>query len=227
MITGLLPPTAGQVLYDGQPLPADFRQRSKEQLRRIQMIYQIPDTALNPRQRIVDIIGRPLTFYLGLKGKALRARVAELLEMIELDPATFMERQPRELSGGQKQRICIARALAADPQLIICDEVTSALDQLVAEGVLKLLNRIQQQLGVAYLFITHDVATVRAIADEVLVMQRGRVVDHGSRDAIFTPPHQDYTGLLFSSEPQMDPDWLDRLLATRAAHPSTPTLADV
>ena len=175
----------GEVLYDGQPLPADFRQRSKEQLRRIQMIYQIPDTALNPRQRIVDIIGRPLTFYLGLKGKAMRARVAELLEMIELDPATFMERQPRELSGGQKQRICIARALAADPQLIICDEVTSALDQLVAEGVLKLLNRIQQQLGVAYLFITHDVATVRAIADEVLVMQRGRVVDHGSRSAIF------------------------------------------
>ncbi|MFK8331690.1 ABC transporter ATP-binding protein [Pseudomonas sp. BJa5] len=216
LITGLLPPSAGQVLYDGEVLPKDFRQRSKEQLRRIQMIYQIPDTALNPRQRIVDIIGRPLTFYLGLKGQAMRKRVAELLEMIELDPAKYMERQPRELSGGQKQRICIARALAAEPQLIICDEVTSALDQLVAEGVLKLLNRIQQQLGVAYLFITHDVATVRAIADEVLVMQRGRVVDHGSRDAIFTPPHRDYTGLLLSSEPEMDPDWLDRLLAKRA-----------
>ncbi|MEE1864779.1 MULTISPECIES: ABC transporter ATP-binding protein [Pseudomonas] len=220
LITGLLPPSAGQVLYAGQALPADFRQRSKEQLRRVQMIYQIPDTALNPRQRIVDIIGRPLTFYLGLKGQAMRKRVAELLEMIELDPALYMERQPRELSGGQKQRICIARALAAEPELIICDEVTSALDQLVAEGVLKLLNRIQQQLGVAYLFITHDVATVRAIADEVLVMQRGRVVDHGSREHIFTPPHQDYTGLLFSSEPEMDPDWLDRLLASRAA-PST------
>ena len=217
LITGLLPATAGQVLYDGEALPVDFRRRSKEQLRRIQMIYQIPDTALNPRQRIVDIIGRPLTFYLGLKGKAMRARVAELLEMIELDPAVFMERQPRELSGGQKQRICIARALAADPQLIICDEVTSALDQLVAEGVLKLLNRLQQQLGVAYLFITHDVATVRAIADEVLVMQRGRVVDQGSRNAIFTPPYQAYTGLLFSSEPEMDPDWLDHLLAQRAA----------
>lgn len=217
LITGLLPATAGQVLYDGAALPADFRQRSKEQLRRIQMIYQIPDTALNPRQRIVDIIGRPLTFYLGLKGKAMRTRVAELLEMIELDPAVYMERQPRELSGGQKQRICIARALAADPQLIICDEVTSALDQLVAEGVLKLLNRIQQQLGVAYLFITHDVATVRAIADEVVVMQRGRVVDQGSRSTIFTPPYRNYTGLLFSSEPEMDPDWLDHLLAERAA----------
>ena len=122
---------------------------------------------------------------------------------------------PAQLSGGQKQRICIARALAAEPQLIICDEVTSALDQLVAEGVLKLLDRIQRELGVAYLFITHDVATVRAIADEVLVMQRGRVVDHGSREAIFRPPFRDYTGLLFSCEPEMDPDWLDRLLAAR------------
>ncbi len=216
LITGLLPPTSGQVLYDGKALPADYRQRSKEQLRRLQMIYQIPDTALNPRQRIVDIIGRPLSFYLGLKGQALRQRVVELLEMIELDPALYMDRQPRELSGGQKQRICIARALAAEPQLIICDEVTSALDQLVAEGVLKLLNRIQQQLGVAYLFITHDVATVRAIADEVLVMQRGKVVDHGCREEIFTPPYRDYTGLLFSSEPEMDPDWLDHLLEKRA-----------
>lgn len=216
LITGLLPPTSGQVLYDAKALPADYRQRSKEQLRRLQMIYQIPDTALNPRQRIVDIIGRPLSFYLGLKGQALRQRVAELLEMIELDPALYMDRQPRELSGGQKQRICIARALAVEPQLIICDEVTSALDQLVAEGVLKLLNRIQQQLGVAYLFITHDVATVRAIADEVLVMQRGEVVDHGCREEIFTPPYRDYTGLLFSSEPEMDPDWLDHLLEKRA-----------
>ena len=224
LISGLLQPTSGQVLYDGEPLPADYRQRSKEQLRRIQMIYQIPDTALNPRQRIVDIIGRPLGFYLGLKGKALRERVAELLRMIDLEPAKYMDRLPRELSGGQKQRICIARALAAEPQLILCDEVTSALDQLVAEGVLKLLDRIQRELGVAYLFITHDVATVRAIADEVLVMQRGRVVDYGSREAIFRPPFRDYTGLLFSCEPEMDPDWLDRLLATRD---STSPLATV
>ncbi|AOE86538.1 ABC transporter ATP-binding protein [Pseudomonas sp. TCU-HL1] len=215
VITGLLQPSSGQVLYDGVALPADFRRRSKEQLRRIQMIYQIPDTALNPRQSIADILGRPLAFYLGLKGKALRNRVAELLEMIELDPAKFMQRQPRELSGGQKQRICIARALAAEPELIICDEVTSALDQLVAEGILKLLDRVQRQLGVAYLFITHDVATVRAIADQVVVMQRGRVVDQGERNRIFTPPFHDYTGLLFSSEPQMDPDWLESILSQR------------
>ncbi|MFZ6046306.1 ABC transporter ATP-binding protein [Pseudomonas sp. CR3202] len=215
VITGLLQPTSGQVLYDGAPLPADFRRRSKEQLRRIQMIYQIPDTALNPRQSIGDILGRPLAFYLGLKGKALRERVAELLEMIELDPGKFMQRQPRELSGGQKQRICIARALAAEPELIICDEVTSALDQLVAEGILKLLDRVQRQLGVSYLFITHDVATVRAIADEVVVMQRGKVVDQGERARIFTPPFHDYTGLLFASEPQMDPDWLESVLSRR------------
>ncbi|MCY1271232.1 Glutathione import ATP-binding protein GsiA [compost metagenome] len=215
VITGLLQPSSGEVLYDGSTLPADFRRRSKEQLRRIQMIYQIPDTALNPRQNIADILGRPLAFYLGLKGKALRERVAELLEMIELDPGKFMQRQPRELSGGQKQRICIARALAAEPELIICDEVTSALDQLVAEGILKLLDRVQRQLGVSYLFITHDVATVRAIADQVVVMQRGRVVDQGERQRIFTPPFHDYTGLLFSSEPQMDPDWLESILSQR------------
>lgn len=215
VITGLLQPSSGEVLYDGAALPADFRRRSKEQLRRIQMIYQIPDTALNPRQSIADILGRPLAFYLGLKGKALRERVAELLEMIELDPGKFMQRQPRELSGGQKQRICIARALAAEPELIICDEVTSALDQLVAEGILKLLDRVQRQLGVSYLFITHDVATVRAIADQVVVMQRGRVVDQGERQRIFTPPFHDYTGLLFSSEPQMDPDWLESILSQR------------
>jgi len=219
LITGLLQPSSGQVLFDGEVLPADYRRRSKAQLRSIQMIYQIPDTALNPRQRIVDIIGRPLAFYLGLKGKALRQRVAELLEMIELDPGKFMERLPSELSGGQKQRVCIARALAAEPQVIICDEVTSALDQLVAEGILKLLDRVQRQLGVSYLFITHDVATVRAIADEVVVMQRGKVVDAGARDVIFTPPHRDYTGLLFSSEPEMDPDWLDRILRQRAVTP--------
>ncbi|MGP0015892.1 ABC transporter ATP-binding protein [Pseudomonas sp.] len=217
LITGLLQPSSGQVLFDGEVLPADYRRRSKAQLRSIQMIYQIPDTALNPRQRIVDIIGRPLAFYLGLKGKALRQRVAELLEMIELDPGKFMERLPSELSGGQKHRVCIARALAAEPQVIICDEVTSALDQLVAEGILKLLDRVQRQLGVSYLFITHDVATVRAIADEVVVMQRGKVVDAGARDVIFTPPHRDYTGLLFSSEPEMDPDWLDRILQQRAS----------
>jgi peptide/nickel transport system ATP-binding protein len=179
------------------------------------MIYQMPDTALNPRQKIADIIGRPLSFYLGLRGKAKRERVAELLEMMELDPAKFMGRRPTELSGGQKQRICIARALAAEPQFIICDEVTSALDQLVAEGILRLLHRLQEQLHVSYLFITHDVATVRAIADEVVIMKQGRVIEVGEREEIFKPPHHEYTDLLLSSEPEMDPEWLDRVLLER------------
>lgn len=216
-LTGLLPPSAGKVMWEGQPLEPRLEKRSREELRHIQMIYQIPDTALNPRQKVRDIIGRPLEFYLGLRGKAREARLHELMEQIELDPATYLDRLIPELSGGQKQRIGIARALAADPQFIICDEVTSALDQLVAEGILKLLMRLQDQLGLAYMFITHDLAMVRALADDVLVMQLGKVVEQGPRDEIFTPPHAAYTDLLLSSVPEMDPDWLTNLLQARAA----------
>ena len=181
------------------------------------MIYQSPDVALNPRQRIRDIIGRPLEFYLGIKGKQKTERTRELLRMIEMDPDEFIDRLPGELSGGQKQRICIARALAADPEVIICDEVTSALDQLVAEEILKLLQRLQNELGVTYLFITHDLATVKAIADEIVVMLQGRIVEQGPKQDILTPPHDPYTDLLLSSVPEMDPDWMDNLLADRAA----------
>ena len=144
-VTGLLPPFQGRVLYDGEPMPPNLKSRKRDDLRKLQMIYQLPDIALNPKQRIKDIIGRPLDFYLGMDAKAREKRVNELLEMIEL-PTSFASRFPMELSGGQKQRICIARALAAEPELIICDEVTSALDQLVAEEVLKLLLRLQDEL---------------------------------------------------------------------------------
>jgi len=214
VITGLLPPLKGSVQFNGQDLPASYKQRSKEQLRTAQMIYQMADTALNPRQRIKDIIGRPVEFYTGRKGADRRRRVDELLEQIEL-PTDFAERLPSELSGGQKQRIGIARALAAEPEFIICDEVTSALDQLVAEGILKLLARLQDDLGLAYMFITHDLATVRAIADEVVVMKDGQVVEAGPKDEMFRPPHHPYTDLLLSSVPEMDPDWLTNLLAER------------
>jgi len=215
VITGLLPPRSGTVRFEGEALPAGYRQRGKDQLRQIQMIYQMADTALNPRQSVAQIIGRPVRFYRGLRGRALRARVDELMEQIELDPATFRDRLPGELSGGQKQRVGIARALAAEPRLIICDEVTSALDQIVAEGILRLLARLQDELGLSYMFITHDLATVKAIADEVVVMQSGRVIEQGAKTAMFTPPHHPYTDLLLSSVPEMDPDWLDRLLAER------------
>ena len=214
VITGLLPQTAGTVVFDGIELPKALADRTKEQKRRIQMIYQMADTAMNPRQTVRDIIGRPLEFYLGMQGREKANRVLELLEMIELE-GSFLERLPSELSGGQKQRICIARALAAAPDFIICDEVTSALDQIVQEGILTLLLRLQKELGLTYLFITHDISTVKAIADQVVVMNQGLVVEQGSKTAVFKPPFPDYTELLLSSVPEMDPDWLTKLSAKR------------
>ena len=214
-ITGLLPPRLGSIELDGQPLPLDYRKRSKDQLRQVQMIYQMADTALNPRKSIGEIIGRPVEFYMGLTGKDKRKRVHDLLEQIELPASQYIDRLPSELSGGQKQRIGIARALAAEPKFIICDEVTSALDQLVAEGILKLLARLQDQLQLSYMFITHDLATVRAISDEVVVMKDGVVVEQGPKLDMFTPPHHAYTDLLLSSVPEMDPDWLTNLLKER------------
>ncbi|WP_342643147.1 ABC transporter ATP-binding protein [Rhodoligotrophos ferricapiens] len=214
VICGLLPPLRGEILFKGKPMPAMLKHRNKDALRRIQLIYQMPDTALNPRQRVREILGRPLEFYLGLTGGERDARLKALMEMIELGPA-FLDRFPSELSGGQKQRICIARALAAEPDLIICDEVTSALDPLVAEGILKLLLRLQQELRVSYLFITHDIGTVRAIADDIVVMTRGRVVEQGPKSQVLSQPQHSYTMKLLASVPEMDPDWLDRQLAGR------------
>ena len=214
-VTGLLPPSQGHIEFNGEALPLDYRKRSKDQLRQVQMIYQMADTALNPRSSIGDIIGRPVQFYTGLTGSAKRKRVEELLAQIELEPGQYIDRLPSELSGGQKQRIGIARALAADPQFIICDEVTSALDQLVAEGILKLLAQLQDNLGLSYMFITHDLATVRAISDEVVVMKDGNVVEQGPKAEMFQPPHHPYTDLLLSSVPEMDPDWLKNLLNGR------------
>ncbi len=213
-ITGLLPPSKGQIIFNGQPLPPKLKDRNLEQLQKIQMIYQMADTAMNPRHTVRDIIGRPLEFYLGLRGKARDDRLLELLEMIELDES-FVDRLPAELSGGQKQRICIARALAANPDLIICDEVTSALDQIVQKGILELLLRLQRELGLTYIFITHDIATVKAISDQIVVMLEGRVVEQGMKSEILSPPYPDYTKLLLSSVPEMDPDWLSGLLEQR------------
>ena len=218
VITGLLPPRLGDIQLNGKILPKSFKARNKEQLRHVQMIYQMADTALNPRQRIRNIIGRPLSFYLGLTGKQKEARIRELLSLIELEPDLYIDRFPDELSGGQKQRVSIARALAAEPEFIICDEVTSALDQLVAEGILRLLDRLQREFNLAYMFITHDLATVKAIADNVVVMLQGKIVEQGSKTEIFSPPHHDYTELLLSSVPEMDPDWLNELIAHREKH---------
>jgi peptide/nickel transport system ATP-binding protein len=218
VITGLLQPHQGDISFAGKSLPRGVKQRSRQQLQKLQMIYQSPDTALNPRHTVGTVIGRPLGFYLGLAGRARQRRVEELLQMIELD-RSYLDRLPGELSGGQKQRVCIARALAADPDLIICDEVTSALDQIVQEEILKLLLRLQRELHISYLFITHDVATVRAIADSVVVMHRGKVVQQGPKQQVLSPPWPEYTEMLLSCVPEMDPDWLDRLLAARRIDP--------
>ena len=215
VITGLLPQLNGEVKFEGVDLPPKLEDRSKEQKRRIQMIYQMADTAMNPRQTVREIIGRPLEFYLGMIGPKKESRVLELLEMIELD-GRFLDRLPSELSGGQKQRICIARALAAEPDFVICDEVTSALDQIVQEGILKLLMRLQNDLNLTYLFITHDISTVKAISDQVVVMNLGEVVEQGEKEHVFSPPHPPYTELLLSSVPEMDPDWLTNLNSCRA-----------
>ena len=214
VITGLLPARAGQITFDGRTLSPDLATRSKDDLRQVQMIYQMADTAMNPRQTVGTIIGRPLEFYFGLKGEAKRARVQDLLDQIEMG-AGFENRYPAELSGGQKQRVCIARALAAKPKLILCDEVTSALDPLVADGILKLLLNLQAQEGVAYLFITHDLATVKAIADKIAVMYRGKVVRYGQKSDVLAPPFDDYTDLLLSSVPEMKTGWLEGVLKTR------------
>ena len=213
-ITGLLPPAKGQMIFGGKKLSNDLAGRTKDNLREMQMIYQMADVAMNPRQTVGTIIGRPLEFYFGLRGSERDKKVQDLLDQIEMGKG-FADRYPAELSGGQKQRVCIARSLAAKPKLIICDEVTSALDPLVAEGILKLLLDLQKQENVAYLFITHDLATVKSIADSIAVMYKGQVVRYGAKSDVLAPPFDDYTDLLLSSVPEMRLGWLEEVIAHR------------
>jgi len=214
VITGLLPPREGEIEFAGRILSPDLASRTRDDLRELQMIYQMADVAMNPRQTVGTIIGRPLEFYFGMKGAEKRTRIIELLDEIELGEG-FIDRYPAELSGGQKQRVCIARALAAKPKMIICDEVTSALDPLVADGILKLLLNLQKIENVAYLFITHDLATVRAISDNIAVMYQGRVQRYGSKSEVLSPPFDDYTDLLLGSVPEMRLGWLEEVIANR------------
>jgi peptide/nickel transport system ATP-binding protein len=214
VVAGLLRPSSGEVVFDGAPLPPVVEKRPRDKLRQIQLVYQSADTSLNPRQRVRDLVGRRLELYLGLRGREKERRVRELLDMVELG-AKYIDRFPGELSGGQKQRISLARALGAEPKLMICDEITSALDQIVQGEILKLLMRLQRDTGVSYMFITHDIATVRAIADEIVVMNIGKVVQQGPKDDVLSPPYPAYTERLLTSVPEIDPDWLTRLLAAR------------
>ena len=212
VVAGLLPPIAGVCAFQGSDLPGSYRKRGADLLRRIQLIYQLPDVALNPRQTVAETIGRPLARFQGLKGRANRAEMLRLLDQIGL-PAQMADRLPGALSGGQKQRVCIARALAAAPELIICDEVTSALDPLVAEDILRLLRKLQDELGMTYLFITHDLSVVKRLADRTVVMQQGRIVEMADTATLFDAPGQAYTRKLLASVPQLDPGWLDQALA--------------
>ena len=209
VLCGLAPASRGEILFRNRPLPQRVAQRSKDELRRLQLVHQLPDVSLNPRQTVEVIVGRPLTHYFGMNGPQRRARVTELLRLVELD-ASLLNRYPAALSGGQKQRICIARALAAEPDVIICDEPTSALDPLVAQGVLSLLGRLQRETGVSLLFITHDINIVRSIAHSVAIMHRGKVIRSGVTSAVLAPPYDAETERLLSAVPEMEIGWLDR-----------------
>ena len=161
VIAGIHPAAAGDIVFDGKELQRAARKRSQDQLREMQIVFQYADTALNPAKPVEDIISRPLAFYHRLEGQARSKRVDELLDMVRL-PKTLRYRHPSELSGGQKQRVNFARALAAEPKLIICDEITSALDTVVAAAVIELLKELQRELGLSYIFISHDLSVVEA-----------------------------------------------------------------
>ena len=219
-IAGMVEPSAGRISLDGTPLSGGLDGRTREQFRRVQYVFQNADTALNPRHSIESILARPLSFYHGMKGEQRKRRVAELLDLVQL-PANIAQRRPGELSGGQKQRINLARALAAEPDLILCDEVTSALDTVVGAAILELLADLRRELDVSYLFISHDISTVRAICDEVVVMYSGAKVEQGDRSTFVAPPYHPYTQLLIDSVPEMQQGWLEE---TRAGRETPPTI---
>ena len=214
VFAGLLPPSAGDLELDGQPVAPNLAARTRDELRRVQFVYQMADTALNPRQRIKDILGRPVEFYGGLTGAKKTERVNELLEMVEMPPP-FAERFPHELSGGQKQRINLARALAAEPEVVLCDEVTSALDTIVGANVIELLKSLRRETGVSFVFISHDLSTVASFADEIVVLYAGRVAEQGPTDKVLSPPYHPYTRLLISSVPEMRTGWLEATVASQ------------
>lgn len=207
-IAGLVDVHAGSLAFRGTPLPGRIERRDAEARRRLQYVHQLPDLALNPRHTVREIVGRPLAWFGGVKGAAAEARLAQLMQDVEL-PVSFLDRKPGSLSGGQKQRICIARALAAEPDVLICDEVTSALDPLVEESVIRLLLRLMEERPLTLLFITHNLALTRRFAHDVAVMQRGRIVEFGAAEAIFARPAQSYTRTLLDATPQMERGWLD------------------
>mgnify|MGYP002823875781 FL=1 len=208
VVAGLLPSFKGDILLDKQKLQPRLEDRPRSELRKIQFVYQMADTAINPKQTIGNILGRPLEFYLDMYGSKRKDRVLELLEMVEL-PKEFYTRFPHELSGGQKQRINLARALAAEPEVLLCDEVTSALDSIVGANVIELLRGLRKNLGVSFVFISHDLSTVSAFADTIAVMYKGIIAETGTVHKVLSPPSHPYTDLLISSVPELRVGWLE------------------
>lgn len=215
-VAGLLAPCAGTMEFCGRSLQPTLAQRTRDELRRIQIVFQSADTALNPAHTVERILARPLVFYKGLKGPALRRRIDELLDVVKL-PRTLADRLPGGLSGGQKQRVNLARALAAEPDLILCDEVTSALDTVVGAAVLDLIAELRRELGVSYLFISHDLHTVRSVCDEIVVMQHGRKLAQVARADYDRGPHHPYYEQLARAVPELRRGWLDELDRQRPA----------
>ena len=209
VIAGLLPRASGSVRLDGEELPYGMAGRTRDHFRRIQLVFQNADTALNPAHTVSQTLSRPLAFYHGVTGGEARARVSELLDLIRL-PGSIAGRYSQELSGGQKQRVNLARAIAAQPDVLLCDEVTSALDTVVGEAILELIDELRRELGIATLFISHDISTVRAFCDKLLVLYAGTAVEQAGRDRFALGPHHPYTQLLLDSVPEMDPTWLER-----------------
>ncbi|PRZ44133.1 peptide/nickel transport system ATP-binding protein/oligopeptide transport system ATP-binding protein [Antricoccus suffuscus] len=202
LVTQLETPDAGTVTVLGDDWTALSAKELRSKRRGLQMVFQDPFASLNPMKMIVFNIGEPLIVHEGLGGKALDARVLELLELVGL-PATALHRYPHEFSGGQRQRIAIARALAADPQVIVADEAVSALDVSTQAQILNLLKDIQAERGLAFLFITHDLGVVRQVADRIAVMNLGEIVEQGDADQVFDAPAQEYTQSLLSAVPEV------------------------
>lgn len=207
-IAGMNRPCGGHILFNGHYIAGEMQKRSDNELRRIQYVFQMADTALNPAHSVETILARPLKFFHGLRGPALRKRIAQLLELVRL-PTTVLNRRPWALSGGQKQRVNLARALAAEPDLILCDEVTSALDTVVAAAVLDLITDLRRELGLSVIFISHDLHAVRSVCDEILVVKNGRMVTQVARADYDKPSSELYYERLKRAVPELRQGWLD------------------
>jgi peptide/nickel transport system ATP-binding protein len=212
-IAGLRPPLNGSIEFEStENLNTSVDDRSRDTLRRIQLIFQNPDSSLNPRQTVGEILAQPLKLYFGLQGEELRERIEALLNRVRLR-VDYVGRLPSQLSGGEKQRVAVARAFAAEPDLVLCDEVTSALDVSVQAAVLELLTELQAERATTYIYVSHDLSVVRAVADRVAVLYQGRLCELGPSENVYSLPSHPYTEALLGAVLEPDPDIKPKLVA--------------